>query len=118
MNAIDDYIFTLPPTHAGLVSFLRKVIKEASTNITERIAYGLPFFYCGKPLCYLNIKKEGVDVGFMDGNLIPQHPAFISEKRKRVRSLFFKWDEDVDVELMKLVLEEILALPKFSTAKR
>ena len=118
MNAIDDYIFTLPPTQAGMVSFLRKVIKEASPNITERIAYGLPFFYCGKPLCYLNIKKEGVDVGFMDGNLIPQHPAFIFEKLKRVRSLFLKWDEDVDVELMKLVLEEILALPKFSTAKR
>lgn len=101
-----------------MVSFLRKVIKEASPNITERIAYGLPFFYCGKPLCYLNIKNNGVDVGFVDGNLIHQHPAFISENRKRVRSLFFGWEEDVDVELVHEVLAEILTLPKLSISKR
>jgi uncharacterized protein YdhG (YjbR/CyaY superfamily) len=100
------------------VSYLRDCVHTASPNITERIGYGLPFFYCGKPLCYLNMKKEGIDVCFMDGNLIRQHPKFISAERKRVRSLFFTWDEDVDVDLIMLILKEILALPKFSAKKR
>ncbi len=108
MNAIDDYILRLPEEQRHLVDFLREFIKKQNPEITERIAYGLPFFYFHKPLCYLNILKTGVDVGFMDGNKFKQRLEFIAEKRKRVRSILFKWEEDVDLDLLKEVLEEAI----------
>jgi len=108
----------MPAEKSAMVAFLRGIIRSASPKITERIAYGVPFFYCEKPLCYFNCKPEGCDVGFTSGYLLKQRPELHSEKRKFVRSLFFKWDEDVDIELLKQVLAESLDLPKYQATKR
>jgi uncharacterized protein YdhG (YjbR/CyaY superfamily) len=99
---------SLPEEQRPMVDYLREFIKKHHAGITERIAYGLPFFYFVKPLCYLNILKEGVDIGFMDGNKITQRPEFNAEKRKRVRSLLFRWEEDIDLELLEEVLAEAI----------
>ena len=110
LNAIDDFILKLPEEQRPMVDYLRTYIKSHDRGISERIAYGLPFFYYKKPLCYLNILKNGVDLGFMDGNKLKHRQEFIADKRKRVRSLFFKWEEDVDLELVREVLAEAMAV--------
>ena len=92
--------------------FLRNYIRSADSRITERISYGLPFFYFKKPLCYLNCKTDGVDVGFHYGVRLQPRPQLIATKRKLVRSLFFTWDEDVDQQMLQQVLLEAIALQR------
>ncbi len=118
MNPIDRFLSQLPPHKAALVSYLRDCVHAASPNITERIAYGVPFFDCGRPLCYFICKPKGCDVGFLAGSELVKHPALRKKKRKLVRSLFFTWDEDVDVELLQQILAECLALPRYAAKKR
>jgi hypothetical protein len=117
LNAIDDFILGLPEEQRPMVDYLREFIRSYDDGITERIAYGLPFFYYTKPLCYLNILKTGVDVGFMDGNKITQRPEFIAEKRKRVRSILFRWEEDIDLDVLKSVLDEAINYIKIERLK-
>lgn len=118
MNAVDDFLHRLPSHQAAMLSYLRSVVKDASPLITERIAYGIPFFYYKKPLCYFNVKPTGCDVGFIYGTDLKPNQALISANRKQVRSLFFGWDEDVDDILLRQILQECLALPKYATAGR
>jgi len=54
----------------------------------------------------------------MAGSELARHPALRKKKRKLVRSLFFTWDEDVDVELLHQILAECLALPRYAAKKR
>ena len=108
MKAIDDYIAALPPQQSVMVDYLRQTILATSEIITERMSYGIPFFYADKPLCYLNPSNKGVDVGFYYGNKLKPRPELIVGKRKMVRSIFFAWEDEVETVLIQEVVKESL----------
>ena len=110
MNQIDNFLNRIPPEKAALLHFLRKAIFDAHPKLTERISFGLPFIYGKKGICYFNLKKTGVDVGFMYGQKLPARPEFIVENRKQVCSLFFAWENDVDIELLLAAVKDAVAL--------
>lgn len=109
MNQIDAFIEKLPQHKATLLHFLMGVVFECDKKLTARIAYGLPFIYGKKGICYFNVKPNGIDVGFMYGIRLPHRAEFIATDRKQVRSLFFTWEEDVNVALLKAVVKDALA---------
>ena len=104
---VDDYIFNLAKNERELTQFLRSEILNMTFGIEEKMAYGIPYFTYLGPFCYLAPKKEGVDLGFMDGQqFVVTKPYLNTEGRKRVASLFFRNIEAVDVDILRQALIE------------
>ena len=110
MNQVDDFLSRIEPEKAALVHFLRQRILQKHINLTERMAYGLPFIYGKKGICYFNVKPDGIDVGFMYGNRLPGNDKLIATNRKQVRSLFFKTEENIDLSDFDNVFKDALLL--------
>ena len=53
------YIERLPLIQRQLAGFIRREILNAHPAVTEKLAYGLPYFYCNGPMCYMNPKEWG-----------------------------------------------------------
>lgn len=70
---------------------LRGMILNAAPGITEEFKYSVPFYYySGKPVCYLNRYRDGIDLGFWDGHrLQDDFMEFEGRGKKMVRHLHF-----------------------------
>ena len=113
MNPVEEYIASKDPQLRELMDMLRHIILSTSPEFREKIAYGIPFFYIRKNICYLNPTNEGLDVGFVRGSAIGmQHKSFELKGRKTVKSFRFKKLEDIDFELFDQVLQEAIRLDK------
>ena len=112
MNQVDSFIEKLSPEKAALLQYLMRVVFECDKSLTARIAYGLPFIYAKKGICYFNLKPTGIDVGFMYGIQLKPRAEFITTDRKKVRSIFFTWEEDVNVSLLHEVVNESILLDR------
>lgn len=109
-NRVDDYILALPPEKQALADYLRRQIKVIGPHLTERMSFGLPFFYGKKGVVYLNPKPRGIDLGFMYGHKLPKRPQLIVGKRKQVRSMYFNINADVNLDVLREVLADAIAL--------
>lgn len=45
MKPVDDYFFRQKEPYQGIMLYVRAVIFKAVPSVTERIAYGIPFYY-------------------------------------------------------------------------
>ncbi len=94
------------------LQFLRQFILEYDSQLTETWKYGMPMYcYHGKMFCYLWIhKKNGQPyLGIVDGALI-DHPALLQEKRARMKILLFDPERDVEIKMLRGLLEKMVAL--------
>ena len=84
------------------------LIETTVPGVTMVYKWRLPFFYVGKsPICYLNVTKGYLDIGFWTAKLYTKHQELlISENRKQVRSLRYRSLEDIDSEVLVEVLEQ------------
>ncbi len=106
MNQIDSYLSKFEPHKSAMVHYLIKEILRQFPGLIVKSSFGLPFIYGKKGICYFNLKKHGVDVGFMYGVHLTQHADFVATNRKQVRSLFFTWEEDIDLNRLFVVVKE------------
>jgi len=91
---------------------VRGIILNSSSDITEHLKYGLPFFYYkGKMMCYFwKDKTDGTPyIGFMDGPLL-DFLQLEKEKRKRVKVLRLNPNEDIEVELISEILTAVFKI--------
>lgn len=110
MKPVDDYFFRQKEPYQGIMLYVRAVIFKAVPNVTEKIAYGIPFYYLGKkPFCYLNVLKgtNFVDVAFVQGTLLEKDFEMLKDhqNRKQIRSLQIKKLEDFDEEAFVVLLK-------------
>ena len=106
---IDDYIESQDKSLKPLLIHLRKVIMLAHSNIREKIAWSLPFFYSCDYLCYLSISKKtkGIEVCFVKGFHLNNDSGLLDAKdRKLVKGITFT--SLVDYEEKEDVFLEIL----------
>jgi hypothetical protein len=107
MLRIDDYILRLPDKEREIYIILREFIHECVPQVTEKISYGIPFFYLKKPFCYMHRHKGGVDLSFMAGHAMSNpHGALDMRDRSRVGSLHYDDVLEVDLEILKDTLLE------------
>lgn len=109
----ESLILELPPHQREIAKVLRGIVISFSIGVEERVAYGLPFFYYYGPLCYLNPKKEGVDVGFTRGQqLLPSCPYLEVAKRKKMANMFINEISNQKLELFQSALVQAMQLNK------
>lgn len=97
MQSLLDFLDTLPEPQRLLVVALHDHIVEVQPPIAVRMVYGIPFFYKGKRLAYLNPKKEGsVDLGFTRGHAMDDSSGLLEAKgRAQIKSASFQTVEEV-----------------------
>lgn len=64
-NTIDDYISQFSPELQELMGQMRKTIKDAAPNATEKISYSMPTFYLNGNLVHFAAFKN--HIGFYPG---------------------------------------------------
>lgn len=96
-QSAEEFCATLPVEEAQLVEVLRNLILDSSDRITEKMAYGVPFYYAPKRLFYIwpasvkwgGIKEnKGVLIGFCRGHELNNEDLFLegtenNQMRKR-----------------------------------
>ena len=116
MRPVDQFFLDLETHQRPLAEYISGKIQRWYPHLILSIKYNTLFFSGNKNICYFNVQKTGVDVGFIYGNALEPRPEFIKANRKQVVSLFFDYTRDVDENLLETVLAEAVNLDRQDVA--
>jgi hypothetical protein len=84
----DEYFALLEPPAKTVAAEARLCILETAPELSESIKYGVPFYSFKGVVCYLNVPKSGVEIGFPHGVLISDvFDLFRTEPLRQVRHI-------------------------------
>ncbi|GAA4274309.1 DUF5655 domain-containing protein [Aquimarina gracilis] len=114
MNPAEDYILGQPEPFKSILLHLQIVIETTLPDVQLLFKWKLPFYYEGKNfICYLNVTKGYVDVGFPAAQYFTKHlDKLQSDKRKYVKSLRYQSIEDIDDEVLIEILQQAYTFRK------
>ena len=107
MNPAEDYILSKPEPWRTMLIELQAVIKQTVPNVDEQFKWSLPFYTLnGKMFCFLNFRKQFIDIGFPWGVRIQIHQEYLvaGEKRKNLRSLRYHTPDEIDIKVLQDIL--------------
>src|SRR5436190_20085321 len=115
-NNVDEFLEFLPEDELKLVKFLRRIIFDCVTGVTEKLSYNVPFYKKNKsiffiwPASVLWGKKQsykGVRFGFQQGYLLNDEINYLDRgDRKQVYWRDFTNIKDIDIDLLKAYIFE------------
>ncbi len=108
MNPAEEYILKQPEPFKSILLHLQVVIETTLPDVELLFKWRIPFYYEGKnPICYFNVTKGYVDVGFTGAQYFTKHlDKLESGKRKYVKSLRYQNIDDIDDEVLIELLEQ------------
>lgn len=111
MNRITDHIDSKAlDWQQPICNQIRECILGFVPNVSESIKWDIPFFHVGKDnLCYINIRKKEVVLGFYRGAQFKLGQAFLEGDGVMVKHLVFREGDTLDEGVLKLLLEEALS---------
>jgi hypothetical protein len=111
MSSVDTFIQHQHGPVARCLQHVHALVMEYP-GVEAKIRYRIPFYYGRSWLCYLNPQKdESVEWAFTRANEWPRHHELLDFRgRKQVAGLFLTADGLPEEGLMRLLLEEALAL--------
>jgi hypothetical protein len=84
----DEYFALLEPSVQTVALEARMCILAAAPELTESMKYGVPFYSYKGMVCYLNVPKAGIVLGFPNATLMSDVYELFSEGNlKRVRHI-------------------------------
>lgn len=110
MSPSETYILSKPEPWKSILMELQAVIKHTVPEVQESLKWNLPFYTLhGKMFCFLNFRKNFIDVGFPSGILISVHQGKLvaGEKRKNLRSLRYQNLEEVNIKILQEILLDV-----------
>jgi hypothetical protein len=87
---------------------VQSVIEGSIPYVELQYKYKLPLYYFSvRPYCYLNQSKDYVDLGFWNAAHLTIHLDKMNTKgRKMMKSLRYKSLEEIDVTVLREVLQD------------
>lgn len=87
--SVEDYILNLEnPLHVKLVSAADTLIESLIPQVHKTIKWRLPFYEYHKHLCYINPKKDGIEICFLQGKLLSnEHDLLQAQGRKAIMGI-------------------------------
>jgi len=111
MNAILDFIYEQPEPNQSILLHLHElIISEA--EITGKIRYKVPFYYCHSWFCYLNpVKPQGIELNFIRANEMSNANGLLDFRgRAQVAGVIYRDLADIKLEPLLETLQEALLL--------
>ena len=119
MKGYEDFYYNLPEKEKQIVSALRNIILEVAPNLTEKLAYKVPYYYQYYRVCFIwpaSVKpgpKFGVVMGFCKGYLLSNDQGLLEkENRKEVYMIPFHSVKEINKTAIREILIEALMLDK------
>lgn len=112
LSSIDIYFDSKTEPFKSAFLAIRKIILDHNSEITEKISYGMPFYYYRKKrICYLwrNKKTQQPYIGFVAGKLI-NHPLMIQGNRKRMTIFEVNAHQDLPLETIHTLVDLAIKL--------
>lgn len=114
LRPIDHWFLQQAEPVKSCLLFLRELILQQDSDITETWKYGMPFYcYKGRMFCYLWMHKKYLQpyLGIVEGRRI-DHPGLLQEKRARMKILLIDPEKDLQPKKMQALFKKMLALYK------
>ena len=113
MNPSTAYIVNKPEPFRSILIESQLIIESAIPELELKFKYNIPFYYLNnKPFCYMNVRKDFVDIGFPRGYLLSKYENYLTggEKRVKVKSLRFNDSKEIDGMIFVNILNEVKKL--------
>ena len=91
----EDYELHLEGEQRAMVAQLRQLILAAVPGVMEAIKWDIPYYSYKGHLCYINARKQEVDVGFLRGNDLADPAGLLATRGKLVRHVKFYSPEEL-----------------------
>ncbi len=111
MHKALEYIEELPEPFVQIARELHLMVMDCSREIKLEYKWKLPFYKLeGKMFCFLNFRKEYLDLGLINGIHLDNSLGKLvdGENRKHLRSLRFTSLEDIENNHTNFYLEQAL----------
>ncbi len=107
--AIDQFISKQELAHQKILWELMITVRDAIPHVEERFSWSIPYFYyLKKPLCYLNVTKNGlVYMGINNTVPLAEVYAQLTGEGKVIRQLHFPNLQSIDIGVIKAILFEV-----------
>ena len=125
---VDEFLDFLPDDELKITVALRKIIFTCLPDVSERMAYNVPFYRRHKNICFIwpasvlwGKKKtyNGVRFGFTSGNLLSDETNYLDRgERRQVYWKNFRSVKEIDVPLLKSFIFEAAMLDEKPAAKK
>jgi len=111
MTDVEDFIHRYEGNQRKVMRFLHTIL-TTELNLTEKIRFGIPFYYKKSRICYLNPTKKGtIDFAFIRGNELSNEQGLLDSKgRKQVSSVEFENSNDIPRETLNEIIQEAILL--------
>ena|SRR5687768_6765834 len=117
---VDEFLDFLPEDELRIVELLRKIIFSCLPEVTEKLAYNVPYYKHHKNFCFIwpasvlwGTKKtyEGVRLGFTNGYLMQDEMQYLDKgHRKQVYWKDYKQIADINIDIVKSYIFEAIAI--------
>ncbi len=111
MKPAEEYILNQPEPFKSILLHLQVIIETTLPEAELLFKWKVPFYYVGKsPICYLNVTKGYVDVGFWGAQYFTDHVDKLeADKRKYVKSLRYRASEEIKENIVVSILNQAYA---------
>ncbi len=111
MEQVEIFIEEQAEPTKSLLWYLHELLLSYP-EVTTKIRYKIPFYYCKSWICYLNpLKTGGVELAFTRGNELSNEQGLLQfNGRKQVAGMTFVKKADVSEEVLHEILQEALLL--------
>jgi len=108
MKPAEEYILNQSDFFKSLLLHLQVVIENTVPKAVLLFKWKVPFYYVDKaPICYLNVTKGYVDVGFWGAQYFTEYTEhLVSDKRKYVKSLRYRSLSEINDVVLIAILEQ------------
>ena len=126
MSTVDDFVYSLSGDEKSIVAALRGIILSTSDKFTEKLSYGVPYFYIHSRICFtwpasagaITIDK-GVILGFCRGHLLSNDNGLLEGRgRKEVWDVIYEHPSQIDAGRVRETLIEAILLDEELARKK
>ncbi|MEP2668631.1 MAG: DUF1801 domain-containing protein [Cyclobacteriaceae bacterium] len=111
MTDVEDFIQQYEGNQRKVMRFLHQLL-SIELSLTEKIRFGIPFYYRKSWICYMNPTKKGtIEFAFTRGNELSNEQGLLDSKgRKQVYSVEFESVNDIPQETLNEIIQEAILL--------
>ena len=117
-KSVEHFLEYLPTGELAIVCKLRALLLENIPDVTEKLAYNVPYYYRHRRICFIwpsciqwgKVKLGGVLLGFCQGHIFKDKDYFTMESRKKVAARTFHSISDINEDLLRYHLSEAVII--------
>lgn len=127
MRTADDFIADLPADEKNIVKALRSIIRNTGERLTEKLSYGVPYYYGHSRICFvwpasagaITIDK-GVILGFCRGHLLSNANGLLEGRgRKEVWDVIYEHPSQIkETQIRETLVEAMLLDEEIAKSKK